>query len=258
MITSSLLLTERQSLIQARLLAEGRVLALDLARDLGVSEDTIRRDLRELAARGLCRRVYGGALPLPPEPAALPQRQAEAPDRKARLAQAAVTLCQPRQVLFIDAGSTNVAIAQALPDMPLTVLTNAPAVAAVLTGRPQLSLVLIGGVVDPHAGACLGARALRDIEQLTPDLCVLGACGADAEGGLSATWFEEAEFKRLIAARSRQVLVAVTDEKLGTAAPYAVMPAHELDYLVLEHSGNPAQAQAFTQLGVQVLHAQAI
>ncbi|HEY9104540.1 DeoR/GlpR family DNA-binding transcription regulator [Chitinimonas sp.] len=258
MTTPSLLLTERQSLIQARLKADGRVLALDLARDLGVSEDTIRRDLRELAAQGLCRRVYGGALPLPPEPGALQQRQTEALDRKARLAQAVVTLCRPGQVWFIDAGSTNVAIAQALPEMPLTVVTNAPSVAAVLSGRQQLSLILIGGVVDPRVGACLGARALRDIEQLTPDLCVLGACGADAEAGLSATWFEEAEFKRSIANRSRQVLAAVTDEKLATAAPYAIMPAHELDYLVLEHSGDAAQAQAFIQLGVQVLHAQAV
>ncbi|GAB3255652.1 DeoR/GlpR family DNA-binding transcription regulator [Chitinimonas naiadis] len=253
MTTSNLLLKERQTLIQQRLQANGRVLALDLAQELGVSEDTIRRDLRELAAAGLCRRVYGGALPLPPAAGTLSERRHEAVDRKARLAEVAVSLVRSGQILFLDAGSTNLAIADALPALPLTVITNAPSIAASLLDRPDLELIQIGGPIDGRVGACLGARAMRDIEQLRPDICFLGACGADSDAGITASHFEEAEFKRAIALRSRAVLAAVTSEKLGAAAPYAVMDASSLHHLVIEADGDAEQADAFARLGVQVL-----
>src|SRR5476651_532216 len=130
----SLLLQERHALILERLRADGRVLAPELAAWLKVSEDTIRRDLRDLAAAGLCQKVYGGALrlPLPPAPndGTLSQRRDHRAAAKSRLAQAAATLIAPGSLVFIDAGSTNLGIAAALPDVPLTVVANAPAPAS--------------------------------------------------------------------------------------------------------------------------------
>ncbi len=115
---------------------DGRVLAADLARHFRTSEDTIRRDLRDLAAAGRCRRVYGGALPLSPAAGPLAQRQRIAPDRKRLLGRAAAGLVSPGQVVLIDSGSTNLQVAEHLPqDIDLTVVTNAPAVAAALGGR---------------------------------------------------------------------------------------------------------------------------
>lgn len=257
MSTPTLLLQERHALIQQRLLAEGRVLALDLATQLGVSEDTIRRDLRDLAAAGLCKRVYGGALPLPPLPGTLTQRRGEAPDRKWRLARAAVSLVRADSVLFFDAGSTNLAIAEALPDLPLTVVTNAPAIAIVLLERANIEVVLIGGRIDRGAGACLGAKSLRDAELIRADLCFLGACGVDAEAGITAFSFEEAEFKRAVASLSKAVLVAATSEKLATAAPFSVLPTARLSHLVAEHDADPALLEAFRREGVQILRAAA-
>lgn len=253
--TPNLLLKQRHALIQQRLLAEGRVLALDLAEQLNVSEDTIRRDLRDLAAAGLCTRVYGGALPLPPTPGTLAERRGEAPDRKWRLAQAAANLVQADMVLFIDAGSTNLAIAEALPDLPLTVATNAPAIALALLERPRIEVILIGGRIDRGAGASLGAKTLRDAELIRSDLCFLGACGVDAEAGITAFSYEEAEFKRAIAVMSKAVVVAATSEKLATAAPFSMLPAAHLSHLVVEHDAAAAQLAAFSQLGVQILRA---
>jgi DeoR/GlpR family transcriptional regulator of sugar metabolism len=258
MSTPNLLLKERHALIQQRLLAEGRVLALDLAAQLNVSEDTIRRDLRDLAAAGLCTRVYGGALPLAPAAGGtLSERRAEAPDRKWRLAQAAVTLVRANSVLFFDAGSTNMAIAEALPDLPLTVATNAPGIAVALLERPNIEVILIGGRLDRGAGASLGAKALRDAEQIRADLCFLGACGVDADAGITAFSYEDAEFKRAVAGMSKAVLVAATSAKLGTAAPFTVLPASHLGHLVVEHDADPARLDAFALLGVQILRANA-
>ncbi|MDB5765285.1 MAG: Transcriptional regulator of sugar metabolism [Collimonas fungivorans] len=257
MNTANLLLKERHAFIQERLLADGRVLALDLAQQLNVSEDTIRRDLRDLAAAGLCTRVYGGALPPPPAAGPLAERRSQAPERKARLAQAAISLVVADSVLFIDAGSTNLAIAAALPQLPLTVVTNAAAVALALQDRPAIELIMIGGRVNRRSGANLGAAALRDAERMRPDIFFLGGCGLDAAAGITCFNYEEAEFKRSLASASKSVLVAAISEKFGTAAPYAVLPAAHLTYLALESETDSHQADGFARQGVQLLYANA-
>ncbi len=130
------LVSERQALILTELRAKGRVLAQKLARDFAVSEDTIRRDLREMAARGECERVYGGALLPRGRTRPLADRISEAPTRKANLGAAAAPLITEGMVVFFDAGSTNLAVVRSLPaDMRITAVTNTPAIAAELVLR---------------------------------------------------------------------------------------------------------------------------
>jgi DeoR/GlpR family transcriptional regulator of sugar metabolism len=247
---------ERREAIRERLQRGRRVLASELAREFETSEDTIRRDLRELATAGLCRRVYGGALPLSPASGSLADRLAEAPERKAALARAAVALVEPGQVLFIDAGSTNTAIARALPSgLSLTVATNAANIAALLAGRPGIELLLIGGSVNPRSGAALGAKALRDAREIRADLAFLGACAVDAVAGVSAFDSEEAEFKRLIAERARAVAAAVTADKLGATAPFEVGPVAMLNHLIVEADAPEDALAPLRASGVRVLRA---
>lgn len=225
---------ERHSAILRLLVDDGRVIAGDLARQFGTSEDTIRRDLRDLAAAGLCRRVYGGALPLSPAAGPLRERQAEALDAKAALGRAAAALVMPRETILIDAGSTNEHVARALPaDMALTVITNAPAVAAVLSGRPGFDLIVIGGRVDPRSGGSFGPRAWSEVAEISPDLLVVGTCAVSADG-LSAFDAEEAAFKRLLWRRAGRRIAAVISAKLGTAAPFGFADLDELDTLVVD------------------------
>jgi DeoR/GlpR family transcriptional regulator of sugar metabolism len=248
---------ERQSAILDRLARGGRVLAAELAREFKTSEDTIRRDLRDLAAAGFCRRVYGGALPLSPASGTLAAREKEAPERKAALGRAAAGLVARGQTLFIDAGSTNSAIARALPfGLGVTVVTNAPSVAHDLFGRPGVELVVIGGRVDPRSGAALGVRAFRDMREIRVDLAFLGACAVDAEAGVAAFESEEAEFKRLVAGQAGAVAVAVTTEKHGTAAPFFVMPVRELAHLVAEADAPEKALAPLAAAGVRVLRAE--
>jgi DeoR/GlpR family transcriptional regulator of sugar metabolism len=248
---------ERQQIILERLSRRGRVLAGDLAREFRTSEDTIRRDLREMATAGKCRRVYGGALPLSPASGFLADRRAEAPERKAALGRAAAALVRPGQVVFFDAGSTNAAIARALPaGLDLTVATNAPDIAADLVGKPGVELIVIGGRVDPRSGAALGARALRDARAIRVDLAFLGACAVDARAGVAAFDAEEAEFKRLVAERAKAVVAAVTTDKLGRAAPFAVGPASLLSHLVVEADASEKALAALRRAGVHVHRAQ--
>lgn len=250
-----LLLRERQSVIRERLRTHGRVLAAELAREFSVSEDTIRRDLREMAAAGLCERVYGGALPLASDAGRpLIERAALAAQRKAALARASVEYIERGMTVFLDVGSTNLAIARAIPpNLSITTVTNTPLIASALMEKPAVDLILIGGTIDRAVGAAVGARAQRDADLLRPDLCILGACGADAEAGLTAVHFEDAEFKRLMASKSRSVLAAVTTDKLGTAAPYAVVGVEAVSTLVLEAGAPPAHVAALTARGTAVV-----
>lgn len=260
----SLLLQERHSLILQQLDAHGRVLAPDLARQMNVSEDTVRRDLRDLAAAGYCQKVYGGAVRSPSTmdgSSTLAQRITRQTDSKSRLATTAAGLVAPGSIVFIDAGSSNLSIAKALPHMPLTVITNAPLIAAALAERTDMELILVGGRVDSRSGAILSAGALREAELMRPDLFIMGACTVDAQAGMGAFYFDEACFKRSVAAISKATLVAATRDKLGTAAPYHVLDAARLTYLVLPADADAdaatgiSHAAAFSELGVHVLHA---
>lgn len=251
---------QRQSAILDRLAREGRVVAAELAREFGTSEDTIRRDLRELASAGHCRRVYGGALPLSPAFGTLAERKAEAPLRKAALAVACAKLVetrmQPGGVLFLDAGSTNLAIARALPTgLQAMVATNAPDIAAVLMQHERLELMMIGGRIDRRTGAALGGRALRDAREIRADFAILGACAVSAAAGVAAFDAEEAEFKKLVAAGAASVTAAVINDRLGASAPFAVIPTARLAMLVVEADAPPAEIASLASLGVEVVPA---
>lgn len=226
---------ERQHSILDLLATQGRVVASELARKFNTSEDTIRRDLRELAAAGLCKRVYGGALPVSPASGSLTEREAQNPERKQALATSLVNLIKPGQVVFIDAGSTNLLVAQALPeDLKITVVTNAPSIATTLTERENINLILIGGTINRHTGAALGAQALRDAANIRPDLYILGVCALDVEMGLTAFDLEDAEFKRLVASQAKSIITAITNDKLETSAPFRIAGTDVLTALVAE------------------------
>ena len=226
---------ERQIHILARLTQDGRVLAADLARYFRTSEDTIRRDLRDLAAAGRCHRVYGGALPLSPAAGPLAHRQRIAPDRKRLLGRAAAGLVSPGQVVLIDSGSTNLQVAEHLPrEIDLTVVTNAPAVAAALCGRLRGKVIMLGGEVHPEIGATFGSRAVRDLGQIRADIGFIGACGLAPDIGLTVFDAEEAAFKEQLIAASSRVVAVLTADKLGTSAPFSIGAATIVDDLVIE------------------------
>ncbi len=230
---------ERQSLILTRLKAKGRVLAQELALDFDVSEDTIRRDLREMAARGECERVYGGALLSSATTVPLARRMTEMPDRKNALGLAMASLFQDGMTVFIDAGSTSLAVARHLPTgVNLTVITNTPVIAADLAGRADIQLIVIGGRIDPFVGAAIDTTAISQLERMRPDLCVLGVCGLTLERGLSADIYEDSVFKRLAMQAGARTVAAITSEKLNKGAAFDVSPFTPALGLVLEHDAD--------------------
>lgn len=256
---STALPQERQQRILARLRNDGRVVAAELAVAFEVSEDSIRRDLRELAAQGLCKRVYGGALLPAATPAPLKQRRSEHSARKLMLARKAVSLVRHGQTLLIDSGTTNAAIAAALPaNAALTVITNTPHIAQLLLDREGFDVQLIGGRIDAAIGGTVGAQAVEQVRRVRADLCFPGACAIDVAHGLWGFDSEEALFKRAMIEASDETVVVATDDKLGVVATHQVAELSRVQHLVLEHSADRATRAAFAAKSVAVHRADAV
>ncbi|WP_371767669.1 DeoR/GlpR family DNA-binding transcription regulator [Massilia sp.] len=247
----------RRDVIAARLAAGQAANSTALALEFGVSEDAIRRDLRALAADGLCRRVYGGALPLSPASTPMATRIDEARERKEALARVGATLVEPGELVFLDNGSTNLALVRFLPGgYDLTVATNSIGIAAEVVKRKDLQLILLGGVVDPHVGGCVDANAVARLGEMNIDTCFVGACAVSVEAGVCAFNPADATFKRALRAAGRTTVVMATTEKLGTRAPYRIAAVKDVHRFILEGDAPDADVQALVQAGAPVLQAE--
>jgi DeoR/GlpR family transcriptional regulator of sugar metabolism len=249
-----MLTAERRQVILTRLERDGKVVASELVDALGVSEDTVRRDLRELASGGLVQRVHGGALLPPPSNVSFAQRLEVAPEAKAHLAEAALPLLEGANVVLLDGGTTALELARRLPaDRACTVLTNAPPVAAALAGHPRVDVVLIGGRMLKDSQTTVGAEAIEALRQVRADACVLGICSVDAEVGITTSHHEEAHVKRAMVAASAEVIALATADKLQTASPWVVAPVGDLTHLVTD--ADEDVTAPYAAAGVSVVHA---
>lgn len=220
-------------MLLAMLKQDGKILATSTAAALHVSEDTIRRDLRELAREGLLQRVHGGALPASPAMANFAARQQIAVDDKSAIGRAAAKLIQPGQVVFIDGGTTSAQLVRHVAhDLHATVITHSPSVAVGLSTHPHIEVIMLGGRLFKHSVVGVGAATVQAIGQVRADLYFMGVCSVHPEAGLSTGDFEEACVKRALAAAAAETIVLASLEKLATASPYQVIALDALSGLV--------------------------
>jgi DeoR/GlpR family transcriptional regulator of sugar metabolism len=246
---------ERRQQILDVLRADGRVVAADLPERLGVSLDTVRRDLDELAATGLLRRVRGGALPASPaSPRFVDRTEEDLPAKRAIAAAAIDRLIASGQVLALGGGTTVRELARRLPDdLEATVLTTAPDVAAALLDRPGLDVRMLGGAVNSDTRTVTGEEAIEALKHVRPDLCLLGACSVDADAGVTIHHGDEARVERAMVATSARTAVLADSGKLSTAGPWVVGTMDALDVLVTDAGADPAAVAAIERQGVEVV-----
>ncbi|WP_406179177.1 DeoR/GlpR family DNA-binding transcription regulator [Streptomyces sp. NBC_01006] len=251
-----MLAAERRDHLLGLLAHKGKIVAKDVAADLGISEDSVRRDLRDLAAEGLCQRVYGGALPASPAVADYGARQKVAPDGKRKVAAVAAGLVRPGSALILDGGTTALAVARALPkDLACTVITHSPTIAAALLDHPQVELFVLGGRVFKHSAVACGAAAVEAAQNISADLCLLGVTGVHPEAGLTTADAEEAAMKRALSARAADTYILASSEKIGTASRFRVLPWEKVRGLITDVDPNDTVIGQLKALGVEVLAA---
>lgn len=246
----------RRATIASRLTQGQAVVAAALAVEFNVSEDAIRRDLRALAAEGICRRVYGGALPIAVGTTPMSSRIDEETARKAALAHAAVALIQPSELIFLDSGSANHAIVQFLPeDYALTVATNSIDIAAAVLLRPEIQLIMIGGIVDPNVGGSVDTTAVHSLSRLNIDRCFIGACAISLQRGIGAYGSADAAFKRAVFEASEHSVLLATNDKFTARSSYRVAAIDEVDDWVVEHDVLAGHHDALSNAGASILKA---
>lgn len=247
-----MLTEQRKRHLLAVLKSDGRIIGKEIAASLDVSEDTIRRDLRELAAERLLIRVHGGALPASRAIASLAVRRTIASGEKAALADVAAKLVRPNQVVFLDGGTTALELARRIDrDLPLTIVTHSPPVAAELVDH-RAEVQLIGGRLFKHSMVAVGAAAAEAIRQVRVDIYFMGVTGIHAEYGLSTGDAEEAAIKRTIAENSAEIVVMASTEKVGAASPFLIVPSTSATHLIVSDAVAAHALRPFRKLGMEI------
>ena len=250
------LVTERRELLLGRLRRDGRVIAKDLAAELGMSEDSVRRDLREMAAAGLCQRVYGGAVPASPAVADYATRRGVAVDSKARVAAAAARLVEPGSTVILDGGTTALAVAAVLPrDLDATIVTHSPTVAAALVDHPSVEVYVLGGRLFKHSAVACGAAAVEAADAVQADLFLLGVTGVHPDSGLTTGDADEAAMKRALSRRAADTYVLASSEKIGAASPFTVLPLTAVAGVVTDAPPEDEVVARLVRMGVAIVAA---
>ena len=239
---------QRKDHLRQILHRDGRVVAKDVARELGLSEDSIRRDLRELADAGELVRVYGGALPVPLADRPVEQRTTLASDSKQRVARRAVELIAPAATIVLDAGTTTLAMARMLPHgADLTVITPSPAIALAVAEHSEARIVMIGGELARFSMVASGPLAMEAVHHLAADAFFLGATGIDATHGLTTGDLDDAVTKRAIAARCAQTFALASEEKVGAVSRFPVLDLDEVAGVVVDPRDESAAIGALAE-----------
>lgn len=239
---------QRKDLLREILHRDGRVVAKDVARQLGLSEDSIRRDLRELADAGELVRVYGGALPVPAADRPVDQRASLASASKERVARRAVELIAPASTIVLDAGTTTLAMARMLPHgADLTVITPSPAVALAVAEHSEARIVMIGGELARYSMVASGPLAMEAVQHLTADTFYLGATGIDPTHGLTTGDLDDAVTKRAIAARCAQTFALGSEEKIGAVSRFPVLDLDAITGVVVDPRDESAVIDALSE-----------
>lgn len=215
----------------------------ELASAFGVTEETIRRDLRALAERGELARTHGGAVPVERDDARTElsylRRDGLNVAAKSAIAAAACSLIEPGQVIAMDASSTACHLASLIRDEPLTVVTNSLVVCSQLAGKRSVRVVCTGGELDPEALDFTGLHARRALSSFNIDTLFFSCRGIDLDRGISEANDQQAAVKlEMIEASRRRVLLADTS-KLAVSSTVFVCPVGRADQIIIERSEDP-------------------
>ncbi|WP_416739740.1 DeoR/GlpR family DNA-binding transcription regulator [Pseudomonas sp. NFX71] len=237
---------------------DGKVMASELSQHFAVSEDTIRRDLSELATAGLVQRVHGGALPRPKDTGKdYFTRVSETDEVKTRLAQLAADRVENGQIVMFDSGSTTLQIARSLPtDISITAITTSPMTAIILAEYKGIKVILAGGQLNLATMSVSGHETVRLLQGIKADVLFTGVCAIHPEVGISSLHFDEVPVKQALIDSASQVIAVTTADKLGAVEPFVVAPCNRIHTLITERHVASGDVGDYRKMGIEVVQAQ--
>ena len=246
----------RQARILERVESLGRANVDVLAETFGVSLETMRRDLNELAENGAIQRVHGAAVARKAEDEApFADRLGRQSGAKRLIAEKAKNRIRPGDTVFIDTGTTTLEIARAAAATPrLTVITNSTQIAAVFSeSEPSTRVFLLGGWFDGDNSETRGPDALAQISGFQADVAVLTVAAIAADAGAMDADYDEASVARAMIENAGRVVIAADSSKFERRAPHRICALDRIEALAADRTPPPALAAALAAAGVETL-----
>ncbi|ETZ22962.1 DeoR/GlpR family DNA-binding transcription regulator [Pedobacter sp. V48] len=226
---------ERHKLIMREINLHNKVLSADLSTLLNISDDTVRRDLKELAESGKVLKVHGGAASKSFVAPFNLQNEVYALAEKKKIAEKALKLIKNDMVILTEGGTTILELAKMIPkNLKATFFTVSPQAAITLSEHSNLEVITIGGKLGKNANLHTGTSVINQLADLKVDLCLLGANAFSVEEGLTDMDWEIVQVIKAIVNASRKVAVLAIAEKLNTSQRIRICPINKINYLITE------------------------
>lgn len=245
---------ERHKLIMREVNLHNKVLSNDLSILLDVSEDTVRRDLKELVEEGYIIKVHGGAISKSLATPFMKDSTVYAKDSKQVIAEKTLSLIKKDMVILTEGGTTMLEFAKIIPDhLTVTFFTISPQVAITLSEKSNLEVITIGGKLCKNANLHTGSSVINQLAEIKADLCLLGANGFSSEEGLTDVDWEIVQVKKAIIRSARKTAVLCISEKLNSSRRLKICNLNQVDYLVTELPHDHPMMAAYNKEGLTVL-----
>ena len=245
---------ERQSYILQQVNLHNKVLSSTLSVDIQVSEDTIRRDLLELADEGKLIKVHGGALSRSFSQVHIHSSGVYSQQHKMQIAQKAIGLIENGMFVLTGGGTTIVEMARLLPaQLKATFISGSIAAILEYMDHPNIEVILIGDKISKSSKITVGSEAIAKIRQIKADICFLGTNAIDLQHGITENDWEVVQLKKAMIEASRKVVCLSIAEKISTFQPIQICTLDKIDILITELDPGDPRLQPYADAGIQIL-----
>ncbi len=249
-----MLKAERHDFIMGKLLKDQKVVTINLALALDLSEDTVRRDLNEMDRKKLLKKVYGGAILMPEKSMDIFHIHISAEEEKKKIVAKALSLLHDGQVIIMSGGTTNLVFAKLIPEhFKITIYTYSLPIAMQLSRHPNIELILIGGKMQKNAMVTIGIDVIQVLSKVKADLCFMGASGINIKQGLTEEGYEVSIVKKAMIESSDRIVSMFTSNKLNTRMAHRVCGLRDLDTIVTELDPQDARLEEYRKTGVIII-----
>ncbi|MFY0714618.1 DeoR/GlpR transcriptional regulator [Seonamhaeicola sp. NFXS20] len=245
---------ERQQKIIDEVSINRKVSSSFLSERLKVSEDTIRRDIKELHDKGLITKVHGGAISNIQKLYHYNEDVIYNREGKVRIAQKAISLLEDGMVIIISGGTTNLMLAKLLPkNLKATVYTYSLPIAMQLTEHPLIETIFIGGKIHRSSMVTTGIDVIQYLSNLRANICFMGVSALDVKQGITDEGYEVSLIKKAMIKASERVVYLATTNKLNLIHNYNVCELKEIDTVVTDLEINNPKLKSYISAGINLL-----
>jgi len=245
---------ERYKLIMKEINLHNKVLSTDLSTLLNVTEDTVRRDLKNLSKTGKIIKVHGGAINRSFNALYHANNSVYAQQEKQKIAEKALSLLKNDMLILTEGGTTMIELAKKIPDnLRATFFTLSPLVALALSEHTNLNVITLGGTLNKDASLVTGASVINQLASINVDLCLMGANAISIQEGLTDSNWDVVQVKTAMFRTAKRTGVLTISEKLNSIQRMNISGINQINYLITELPSDDPLLAAYRRLDLTLL-----